>query len=154
MPIEHLHPIAVHFPIVLIIALFAVDFVASLRGAEITGRTGPVATATMLIAVAAGIFAILAVILGDLAAEIAIGRGVAQTVADALETHEGFGTVTGWLIALWGAVRLFLWWKDKTIGARWIVWLVDLVLIALIITTAWFGGNLVFEYGVNVSTAM
>ncbi len=108
----------------------------------------------MLIAIAAGVFAIIAVALGDLAAEIAVDRGLAQTVADAIETHEGLGTVTGWLIALWGAVRLFLWWKDKIIGARWAVWLVDLVLIGLIVATAWFGGNLVFEYGVNVTAAM
>ena len=39
IPVQHIHPMLVHFPIVIIFALAAFDLIATMRGHCVTGRT-------------------------------------------------------------------------------------------------------------------
>ena len=149
LPIEQLHPIVVHFPIVFFLSLVAVDAFALFRNMAIDGRGG-VANLSAGLAVLAGLAAAAAYGLGDAALEIAVANGVAEA---RMETHQILGTTTAIALVLWGAARGFVWWRQMPINkgkARGVV-LVELAFAILIIVTAFYGGQLVYEFGVNVA---
>ena len=69
------------------------------------------------------------------------------------EIHEALGETTAAAFALWALVRLYLWWRD-TPTQGFVAILVPVLEIAgavLVITTAYFGGRLVYDLGVNVA---
>ncbi len=146
--IEQLHPMILHFPIVLITVLAAIDLFALWRRLPIGGRD-TYASMAAAIAVATGAFAALAAALGDTALEIAISRGVSPALAD---IHETLGTTAAWLFGAWAIARAYVWWKRIPLeGGRKIgVVVVDVALVAFIVVVAYFGGQLVYEHGVNV----
>lgn len=148
LTIEHLHPIVVHFPIVLMLGLAAFDVLATAWRTYLSGR-GCAAGISSALAVLAGIAAILAYVFGDIAYDIAVEHGVSETT---LETHEGLGSITALAIVIWGAIRGIVWWRKFEIGGwrRWPLLAVQVGLAALIVVTAYFGGSLVYEHGVNV----
>ena len=148
LPLEQLHPIAVHFPIVFMLSLAALDIVAVARGVPLDGR-GAYANLSAGIAVALGLSALLAFSLGDAALEIAVSRNVDPAI---LETHQDLGTFAAFAIAIWGAIRAFAWWRGIDISGnrRYMVLAIEIVLVFLILTVAYFGGQLVYEFGVNV----
>ncbi|MEZ5799671.1 MAG: DUF2231 domain-containing protein, partial [Nitratireductor sp.] len=151
MRIELLHPAIVHFPIVLAISLLAVDGTATFRGAALT-RGKALGNLAAVISVTAAIFALLAFALGDQAYDIAVAAGAP---GEPLEMHEELGTMTALAILGWGALRAFGWWRAIPIsGARsWIVTAIDGVLAVLVVLTAWYGGQLVYDFGVAVTRA-
>ena len=71
-----------------------------------------------------------------------------------LEPHEEMGTFTAIAIALWGLVRGFAFWRALPLqgGRTKLVVLVELVLVGMVLTTAFLGGQLVYDHGVGVST--
>ena len=137
-----------HFPIVLIVVLAAFDIVAVARGLPLAGRSLYANIATAL-AVATGIAASLTAILGDMALEIAQTRGYSP---DLFELHEDLGWNAAIAFGIWAVVRALLWWRQTPLeGARkGAVALVDVALVLFIIGVAYFGGQLVYEHGVNV----
>jgi len=149
IPIAQLHPIIVHFPIVFFITLAVFDTVAVARGYEIFGQTvtGNISTA---LAVLSGLAAIIAYMFGDLAFDAAISSGVADVT---LETHEAFGTTTAILFAVWAIVRGYVWWRGTRIegNRKSAAIAIEIAGVLLIVTTAYFGGQLVYDLGVNVS---
>jgi len=146
--IEHLHPIVIHFPIVFFLTLAALDIVASLRGHSITGRSA-VGNASAGLAVLSAVTAIAAFLLGDEALEIAEAGGFSSEIA---EIHETLGMVVAALFSVWAVVRAYLWLKDKDVqgGLKWLILVIETGGAALVVTTAYFGGILVYELGVNV----
>ncbi len=150
IPIEQFHPIAVHFPIVFFLSLVVLDAFALARKMPIDGRGG-IANLSAGLAVLAGLAAAAAYSAGDAALEVAVASGVAES---RLETHETLGTVTAIVLALWGVARGYAWWRQMPIsnGRVWGVVLVELAVSLLIIATAFYGGQLVFDFGVNVTT--
>lgn len=147
-PIEHLHPMLLHFPIVLAVVLLVVDAVALSRGIPLDGRA-TYASFSFWIAIAAGAFALVTMSAGDMALEVALSRGVPEAV---LETHEGLGSTTALIMAAWAVIRFLLRWRDVPLegGRKTGIVLVEAVIVVLILATAWFGGNLVYGHGVNV----
>jgi uncharacterized membrane protein len=147
-PIEQFHPMIVHFPIVLVLGLVAFDLVAGLRGVALSGR-GCVANVSVTLAVLAGIAAIFAYVFGDIAFDVAVGRGVPEAL---LETHEDLGTITAITLVVWAILRGIAWLGRMELAGsrRNILLLIEVAIAALIITTAYFGGALVYEHGVNV----
>lgn len=152
IPIEQFHPILLHFPIVLIMLALAIDGVALARGIPLSGR-GTYANFSLAIVVLAGLAALATAVMGDVALEIAVDRGVPPAL---LESHEGLGTATAWLLAGWAALRALAFWRQVPLsGARaGGVVLVELALVGLIVATAYLGGSLVYEHGVNVAAVM
>ncbi len=149
IPLEQLHPIVVHFPIVFFLSLVALDAFALFRNKAIDGRGG-VANLSAGLAVLAGLAAAAAYSFGDAALEIAVANGVAEAQ---LETHQILGTTTAIALVLWGLARGFAWWRRLPISkgrARGLV-LVELGFAILIIVTAFYGGQLVYDLGVNVA---
>jgi uncharacterized membrane protein len=147
---QHLHPMIVHFPIVIFLLLTALDVLAFLAGRSVTGREGWGATSTAL-AVLAGISAIVTFILGSMALDIAEAGGFHSEIA---ETHEGLGTTTAIAFAVWALIRIVTWWRNANAGrgATAIVALIEIVGSVLVIVTAYYGGLLVYTLGVNVVT--
>lgn len=149
LPLEQFHPIVVHFPIVFFLSLAALDTFALARNVPIGGRGG-VANLSAGLAVLAGLAAALSAVLGDAALDVALAGG---TKAETLATHQTLGVTTAVVLTLWGLVRAFIWWRRMPINKAGVagVVLVELAFAVLIIITAYYGGQLVYEFGVNVT---
>ena len=146
---ELIHPMLVHFPIVLIVCLFVTDLVATGKRVSLAGR-GPVANASTIAAVAAGVLALLTFAFGDMAYDIAMAA--ANAPGEALEVHEEAGSVTAIAFAAWAAVRAALWWKRIDLGraGAWAITAIDGLLVGAVALTAWYGGELVYGHGIAV----
>jgi uncharacterized membrane protein len=148
IPVQHIHPMIVHFPIVFVFVLAAFDLIATVRGFSVTGRTA-VGNVSTGLTVLAALSAIAAYLFGGLALDYAESGGFSSDVA---ETHEGLGGAVAALLVTWALIRTFLWWRNKEVsGAASVA--IPLVAIAgagLVTATAYYGGLLVFELGVNV----
>lgn len=152
LSLEHIHPMLVHFPIVFFLTLVAVDAIAALRGAPVTGRTG-LGHASTGLAVLAALFAIAAFLFGDMALEFAESKGFTSEIA---ELHEHLGMASAAAFTVWAVVRLLAWWRNASWrggGAIGLV-VVELAGAVLVIATAYYGGQLVYDLGVNVKQAM
>jgi uncharacterized membrane protein len=151
LPVGQLHPIAVHFPIVFFLTLAALDAVLLLRGAPVSGRSCA-ANVSVGLSVLAGLSAIATYVLGDMAYDVAAAAGVP---AATLETHESIGTWTAVFIIAWMLLRGVAWWREWPLdgGRKLGLVAVEIAGSLLIIVAAYFGGQLVYELGVNVSRA-
>lgn len=146
--IQHIHPILVHFPIVLIFTLVAIDLLALASSNAVTRRSG-VGTISTFVALAAGAFAIGTWFFGGLALDHAEAAGFSSNIA---ETHESLGTITAFAFLIWGVVRLALWVRNRELGPVAIaVPVVEVAGAMLVTATAYYGGLLVYDLGVNVA---
>lgn len=151
LSIAHIHPMLVHFPIVFFLSLAALDTIATLRGVPVTGRGG-IGNLSTGLALLAGLFAIAAYIFGDIALETAEAGGFRSDIA---EVHEQLGGVTAAAFGVWAIVRIAAWWRNARVagGGAYLLSLVELAGAAVVLTTAYYGGQLVFDLGVNVAQA-
>lgn len=151
MPIEHIHPMIVHFPIVLVItaALFDLWSVTLARPHGEMPLSRHVGTAMLA---GAGITAIAAYFFGDMALDIAMTRGFTDAQ---LEAHEGWGTTTALVLAAIAIARLFMWRRnlDRKGGGAMLATAMSLVAVLLVVVTAYLGGQLVYDLGVNIKPA-
>ncbi len=151
IPVEQIHPMIIHFPIVFILCLAAFDVIAAARGHSVTGRNtaGNISTALMVLA---ALSAVAAMMFGDLALSYAESKGFSSNVA---EIHESLGGAVAATFGVWAVVRALLWWRDTRVSGAmaYAVALVAVVGAGLAATTAYFGGQLVYDLGVNVANA-
>ena len=150
MTIAHIHPMLVHFPIVFFLSLAILDTVATMRGVSVTGR-GAIGNVSTGLALLAGLFAIVTYIFGDMALEFAEAGGFHSDIA---EIHEGLGEATAAAFAIWAIVRVVAWWRNAHWrgGGAALLTLVELLGAVIVVTTAYYGGELVYNLGVNVAT--
>jgi uncharacterized membrane protein len=141
----------VHFPIVFFLSLAILDAIATLRGVPVTGRGG-IGNVSTGLAVLAGLFAIATYIFGDMALEFAEAGGFHNDVA---EIHEHLGMATAAALAVWAIIRVVAWWRNANLrgGGAALLTLVELAGAATVLATAYYGGQLVYNLGVNVATA-
>jgi len=148
---QHIHPMLVHFPIVFVFVLAAFDLAATVRGYSVTGRNsvGNVSTGLAIMAAAS---AVAAYFFGDMALSIAEDKGFSSQVA---EIHEGLGMSVAAVLSAWAVIRAALWFFDARIRgiAAAIFPLAAAGAASLVATTAYYGGQLVFDLGVNVAKA-
>jgi uncharacterized membrane protein len=149
IPVAHIHPMLVHFPIVFFLTLVVLDAVLIISGRDVTGRsrTGLISTG---LAVLAGLSALATFYFGGLALDVAEAQGFRSDVA---ETHEGLGTVTAIAFAVWAVIRVIAYWRNLRIpGVKAAATPAIELLGALLVTaTAYYGGQLVYDLGVNVN---
>ena len=150
-PIQHIHPNLVHFPIVFILTLAVLDVIATARGNIVTGR-GALGNVSSGLAILAGGFAIVTYVFGGIALDIAESGGFHSDIA---EMHEGLSEFSAFAFAIWAVIRLILWWRDVRMNRALsgIVSLVEIVGAGLVIATAYYGGQLVYDLGVIVAHA-
>lgn len=147
--IAHIHPMLVHFPIVLFLLAVAVDFWLLLKGEDLAAKTC-LPTVGMSALLLAALAAIAAASFGDIALDKAIELGFDK---DALEQHEELGLTTLWILiglSLWQGVAR---WRGMRLGGGvgWAFFAVSLLGVGTLLTAAYLGGELVYNLGVNVA---
>ncbi|MCB9992161.1 MAG: hypothetical protein H6873_00735 [Hyphomicrobiaceae bacterium] len=149
IPLQHIHPMIVHFPIVFLLSLLVFDTAAALFSVPVTGRS-PAGHLSAGLAVLAALFAMVAIYFGDQALSFAEANGFESDIA---EIHEHLAIYTSYALIAWALVRGFLWWRNVRFTGLWrfAVPAVELAGAAAIIVVAYFGGQLVFDLGVNVA---
>jgi uncharacterized membrane protein len=85
-----------------------------------------------------------------MAFDVARARGFSPAP---IETHEEWAISAVTYFAIFALFRSFAWWKRIPLsgGRAWVTALLGLVGIALLLTTAYHGGELVYRLGVNVT---
>ncbi|MEZ5774141.1 MAG: hypothetical protein R3D33_05390 [Hyphomicrobiaceae bacterium] len=136
----------VHFPIVFVITLAALDVVLLARG-----RGWPAAAALPTSRQRLRCWP------GSrrsrpMCSAMSPSTSPAPRRAEATELHETLGSIGAAVLAIWALVRGWLWWRDRPAGGgvRGGIAVVELAMVALVLATAYAGGQLVFDYGVNV----
>jgi len=149
LDIAHIHPMLVHFPLALVPVALAAQLWALVKGQGLYGRHCLSSTGLALLALAA-VGAGVAAVFGDIALDQAVASGVPLT---ALETHEELGQLSSVLLALL-AVAEGWFYRQRTActAINWGFWVAGVAVMAELLTTAWFGGQLVYALGINVAT--
>ena len=144
-----IHPMLVHFPIAFLISAVVLDLIVLITKKDFGGRKG-----LPLIAVAALLLgtlsAVVAAIFGDMASDKAIAAGFS---AGPIEIHETFAIITICVFGLYSLWRLLVLWRGYSLGGfiAWVSAVPGMIGLVLLITTAYYGGELVYHYGVNVA---
>lgn len=146
----HIHPALVHFPIVLIILSTCADLVLLFKAQSLTGR-GCLSRAATGAVLCGAAFSIPTAIIGDMAFDQAISLGFPR---GPLVQHHDFGIATAAILVTLGMVRAFAWWRghELSLWRGWAYWGLSLLGLGVLVATAYFGGHLVYDLGVNVST--
>ena len=144
-----IHPMLVHFPLVLIPLAVVLDWIAVARGADL-GKWRGLARLSIVTWGLGAAFAVLAAMFGDLALDAAVGKGF--PIAP-LDRHETLGYATMWILIGISALRfLFAWRRLPLRGGRGAaIALGGTLAVAVLLTTAFYGGELVYGLGVNVA---
>ena len=146
--LAHIHPMLVHFPIVLFLVAIAVQLLTLVRGGDLSaGACLPSIGLGALILSA--LAAVAAAVFGDIALDHAVELGFPQ---DRLETHQELGLTTTWLFVALAMVQGLARWRRISLEAArgWSLALVGVVGCVILLLTAYHGGNLVYKIGVNV----
>ncbi len=147
--IAHIHPMLVHFPIVLLLLALAIDFIVLIKKGDLTANDclPSVGLAAILLA---AIAAIAAATFGDIALDQAVKLGF--NVA-ALDRHAGLGLTTLWILIGLATWQSFARWRGMKLqgGKGWTFFIITLIGSGFLLTAAYFGGELVYTLGVNVA---
>jgi uncharacterized membrane protein len=143
-----IHPIIVHFPIVLAIALAVTDHVALFAGTKFGGRSC-LANLSVLLALLLGVFTLIALVSGGVSFAAAQQTGVS---ADTMGVHRDMGRIFTTLAVFWALLRGGLWWWHVEPNRLWRILFVafELGLIVMVALTALYGVDLVYGHGIAV----
>lgn len=140
-----LHPMVVHFPIVLLFAAVLLDGIALVLRRQVELRT-----VVLFTYVLGAIAALAGFLTGRQAADSVLLEGAANTV---LTDHADQATVLLWFYGIYAVVRIVLHYWDPKVTQRW-VWIAVFIVGAsglyLVVETGTRGAQLVFEHGVGV----
>ncbi len=133
-----LHPFFVHFPIALLTAAVAFEFLGVLR---------PKSAGTMsayILQILAAVSAILAAVSGQRAEmEVADSKSLFQSVEPLLTQHTSWGNAMIWVIIGFVIIRTYAILEQKSWAQTpWLFPFASLVLAAMIIFTGLWGGEL------------
>lgn len=135
LPHIHLHPIIVHFPIALFISALGLEALSLIFKKENLHRT---AWHNYLLAVLTSVASVLSALIE--------GESLNHPV---FYTHRALGYWT-LAVGLLSSVPLFL-IKKKSLWLFRMLFLVILIIVASLVSiTGYYGGRLVYEYGVGV----
>jgi len=147
--IAHIHPMLVHFPIVFLITAVVLDIIGLSIKKDLASREclPLIALSALLLGtLSAGIAAIF----GDIALDKAISLGFPS---GPLETHETIALITIAVFSIHSLLRLLAFWRRYPLRgfSGWISTLPGMVGLVLLIGAAYYGGELVYHFGVNVA---
>jgi uncharacterized membrane protein len=135
-----LHPKLVQFPLVLLLAGLVFDLIGLVR------RSARFSWAGVVLSSAGTVFLLFAFICG-IYAEIGAGRaGVPQ---DPIEWHEFVANISSWGFVVLTAARILIDPTRRRLMAGYVA--AGIGFYVLLIFTAYYGGQLVFQYGAAVS---
>ncbi len=141
-----IHPIIVHFPIVLAIALVVTDHAALFTGTKFGGRSC-LANLSVLLALLLGAFTFFAFVSGGLSFAGAQQTGIS---AEIMGVHRDMGRIFATLAVFWAFLRGGLWWWRVEPNHLWRILFVafELGLIVMVVLTALYGMDLVNGHGI------
>ena len=143
------HPMLAHFPIVLLITAVAMDIIVLLTRKDLASRQclPMIALSALLLGTLSAGFA---AIFGDIALDRAISLGFPRAP---IETHETFALITIAVFSAHCLLRLLALWRRYPLRGLigWISVFPGIVGMALLIFTAYYGGELVYHFGINVT---
>ena len=139
-----LHPMSVHFPIVLLILWPLIEGLGLKLGKK---EWSQLAVGVLGVSLLSALFA---TITGQAAFDEAIAAGYDSEL---LERHTLDADLIPWLIILLGIARFLL---PKKIGrkGRWFAVSLGLGIALFLVKVSYEGGNLVYKYGVGVSKTL
>ncbi len=140
-----LHPMVVHFPIVLFIFYSIFQIISTFTENELISKFA-------LICLSIGVISVIgAVLTGHQAEEFAIQKLGESAAAEmeALEAHETYATITAWFFVFVLALKIF--WKKNTSSnlKKIILFFLAVIGIILIYQTGDLGGTLVYKFGIG-----
>lgn len=146
--IAHIHPMLVHFPIVLILLTVGLEFLVLVRRGDLTAHRC-LSNVTLATLVLAALAAIAAAVFGDIALDHAAELGYPK---GPMEEHGALGFSTMWFFIVYAVLYLLAWWRRFSLagGKGWIMFLIGVVGVILMLVTAYHGGDLVYRLGINV----
>ncbi len=145
--LAHIHPMLVHFPLALLPVALGFQLYALVRGESLFSR-GWAQNAAMVLLMLAATAAVAAAMFGDVALDQAVATGVSESL---LDTHEDLGMTSAVLLVLLALGDGWLFWRrQSSMKVSWGFWLVGAVVFLVLIVTAWHGGRLVYDLGINV----
>lgn len=147
--LEHIHPMLVHFPIVLLLLAVLIDFLVLTRKGDLAANSC-ISTSGFYALLLAAIAAIAAAVFGDIALDKAIELGFDKA---ALEEHEELGLTTLWVMLGLASWQLLARWRHMRLSGTigWLFFAIALAASGILLTAAWHGGELVYSLGVNVA---
>lgn len=150
--LTHIHPMLVHFPIVFFITATVIFLVIAIRSGNIAARECLSLTGAAIL-VAGLLIGYLAAFFGDIALDAAVAKGFA---VPPLEHHEEMAATTLTFFSVLAVVQLFAIWKKIPVDHKraWYFAAAAVVGVALLIFTAYLGGHLVYDIGVNVNSVV
>jgi uncharacterized membrane protein len=136
---SHLHPIVVHFPIVMITVALVYDLVIAIRKRSISPKSG----LWLWVVAAAGAWA--SVLTGP--------EDDARGNTTYLDIHSTLADFTAWIVTILVIFRLWMIWRENRplIKGMLVVYLlVSIASCTLVLTTGFYGGKMVYSDGVGV----
>lgn len=138
-----LHPLVIHFPIVCILLAAIFDLVAHFARVDYLHKTG------LALLIGGALLTIPAAYTGESAAERA--QHIPE-ITELLHHHQDLSTIALWLSLMLVVTRIHLVAKKRYIGGRKIVHMTAVAgCAALIMWSAYVGGQLVYEHGAGTA---
>ena len=143
------HPLLIHLPIGFIFAALIMHCIYLFR-ANWTSRI-----VSIWLTGFAALFSLLASISGQIEYQKALSKDYSSQVINILETHKLMGNILTWVLIVFTVIWVNVYFK-KMVDRRFdIVAFIVLLSITIGITiTSYFGGTLVWEYGVGIKSTI
>ena len=143
------HPLLIHFPIGFIFAALIMHCIYLFR-ANWTSRI-----VSIWLTGFAALFSLLASISGQIEYQKALSKDYSSQVINILETHKLMGNILTWVLIVFTVIWVNVYFKKMVDRRIDIVAFIVLLSITIGITiTSYFGGTLVWEYGVGIKSAI
>lgn len=142
---ETVHPLIVHFPIVLYSIYFVVDATGIIAGKKNMSKLALIFLSSVIV------FSIAAVLTGNMEAQeinqkIIQNSGLQQTI----NRHEFYASLFVWLCSTLLFYRFYTIKRNKNLlHHNLFILFFAIIGFVLILTTAYYGGKLVYEFGVG-----
>ena len=143
------HPLLIHLPIGFIFAALIMHCIYLFR-ANWTSRI-----VSIWLTGFAALFSLLASISGQIEYQKALSKDYSSQVINILETHKLMGNILTWVLIVFTVICVNVYFKKMVDRRIDIVAFIILLSITIGITiTSYFGGTLVWEYGVGIKSAI
>ena len=143
------HPLLIHLPIGFIFAALIMHCIYLFR-ANWTRRI-----VSIWLTGFAALFSLLASISGQIEYQKALSKDYSSQVINILETHKLMGNILTWVLIVFTVIWVNVYFKKMVDRRIDIIAFVVLLSITIGITiTSYFGGTLVWEYGVGIKSAI
>jgi len=144
--LSELHPRAVHFPIAFFVLYFIFETVGILLKKDYLSKSA------LIILFLGLISAVMAVLTGNQAFEVVknLEHNSEKSYLDIVGYHELFATISIWFFTSLFFFRVFLTIKKKLYtNHKYLIIIFALIGCGLIFITGYYGGILVYEYGMG-----